>query len=1257
MLAFNPSGTLAYVTGYTFGDTVNVIQVSSNSVVNTINVGEPIDQGVAFNPSGTLAYVTGYNGDVIVIDVATNSVISNTIAVGSAPRSVAFNPSGTLAYVTNGGSPSYSVSVIPTLHVTAVQTLNSIQANTGQLQLKINPVSSTEIDFTFNGVTYAESTGSNTIYGTWDIYGFAQDNGTNLYYYGSNTVLLSNTLTIDPALSVAIHTSPVLPTSLNTGQSITFNALPSDGSGSYTTYNFIIYNSDTNIQVANDLTTTNGFVYTIPDGEAGNTLVANVFVTDSNLNTVNSVLTGALTVPLPAISESPNPFTLSNTVIDMGQYSFANTIISGAVPPYFGNWSWSNANVVGSTGTESWHNTNSLHTGVYSNSCPVYDGYIYCVGGYNSLDGSEVPTVQYAQLLGNGGTSTWQTTNALSTAIYDDSCDIYDGYIYCPGGDNSLVGGAISTVQYARIYGAAGVASWQTTTTLGTGVDFQSCASSGGYIYCAGGVTATGYVSANVQYAQLYGAAGTSTWQTATTNTMGTAIFSASCSAYNGYIICPGGADSSFNPISTVQYAQLYGAAGTSAWQTTNALGTAIGGSCSAYGGYIYCPGGGSGASIDPISTVQYAQLYGAAGTSAWKTTNTLGTAIDSQSCSAYDGYIYCPGGSTTSARAATDTNLVQYAGLINQDITGIAGLSSTNNAIPLKIGAVSSTRLDVTYAGNTFIVTPFGSNTIYGTWPFTAYVLDSSGTRTISSTNTLTINLIQTPGLITESNTAITSGQYSRLTSNPSGGTSPYTINWFDAASCSGTSIGSGSTLLVDPTSDTTYSFNSLDSASANTVECSASNTVTISSPTSTTTTTIGGTGGCPTSPCSIFSTTTTIQPLSVSVSPSSSSLYTGQDSDVVATASGGTTPYSYQWYNDTAAYADPALSTIQIAGQTSSTLSITAGNSLSEYAYFVKVTDNSGANATSNLALIVTHPLNVPKLNVTVFPTSLYVKYPDYATAYAIADGGIRPYSYQWYNDTAAYADPAFTATSIPGQTSAVFSIQAGNSNATYVYFVKVIDSANTVATSSLLHFESFTENSIITTVPTTIAPVTTTSSGGGVHGSGGTGVTTISSSVTSASAGVTVAQNGSSRLDIYGLYPNSELDLVVNGYGLGIRVNNVSSSTLGLFINNQSYLLKKGYSSIFPVSSSQQFNLTMTSFNGKNATLSLIAVPPSVQSSSLSQALSKIPIVGSIVQQASGLNAPAYAAGAAVVVIAVLYLLLRRLRIRRSRRMGSA
>ena len=71
----------------------------------------------------------------------------------------------------------------------------------------------------------------------------------------------------------------------------------------------------------------------------------------------------------------------------------------------------------------------------------------------------------------------------------------------------------------------------------------------------------------------------------------------------------------------------------------------------------------------------------------------------------------------------------------------------------------------------------------------------------------------------------------------------------------------------------------------------------------------------------------------------------------------------------------------------------------------------------------------------------------------------------------------------------------------------------------------------------------------------------------------------------------------------------MSNVSTTSLGLVINNRSVPLKKGVQSTLSVSSSQQFNITLINFNGTNATMSLCASQPAQHQAHL-QTFSSIP-----------------------------------------------
>ena len=116
------------------------------------------------------------------------------------------------------------------------------------------------------------------------------------------------------------------------------------------------------------------------------------------------------------------------------------------------------------------------------------------------------------------------------------------------------------------------------------------------------------------------------------------------------------------------------------------------------------------------------------------------------------------------------------------------------------------------------------------GLWTFKAYIVDSTGSNSATMTGNVLINPQLTAGLLT----GIQHGHRQRpgLASDCRRThrrlNSPYTYNWFNAANCGGTNIGSGATLLVSPLATNTYSFNSVDSATTKNVVCSASNTVT---------------------------------------------------------------------------------------------------------------------------------------------------------------------------------------------------------------------------------------------------------------------------------------------------------------------------------------------------------------------------------------------------------------------------------------------
>ena len=97
----------AYVANQ-FEDNISVIDISTNTVTDTVSVGS-FPNDIAITPDSDFAYVANSVSDnVSVIDTSTNTVI-DTVTVGSEPFAIAITPDGDFAYVVNTSSDNVSV--------------------------------------------------------------------------------------------------------------------------------------------------------------------------------------------------------------------------------------------------------------------------------------------------------------------------------------------------------------------------------------------------------------------------------------------------------------------------------------------------------------------------------------------------------------------------------------------------------------------------------------------------------------------------------------------------------------------------------------------------------------------------------------------------------------------------------------------------------------------------------------------------------------------------------------------------------------------------------------------------------------------------------------------------------------------------------------------------------------------------------------------------------------------------------------------
>jgi len=157
-IGLNPNTNQIYVaTG--FGDTVFVIDGSTNTYTTTINVGSS-PYAVAVNPNTNQIYIANSSSNnVTVIDGATNTTTA-TVSVGSSPVSMAVNTNTNQIYVANSSSNNVTVIDGATNTTTATVSVGSspvsvaVNPNTNQIYVANNGSNNvTVIDGTTNNTT------------------------------------------------------------------------------------------------------------------------------------------------------------------------------------------------------------------------------------------------------------------------------------------------------------------------------------------------------------------------------------------------------------------------------------------------------------------------------------------------------------------------------------------------------------------------------------------------------------------------------------------------------------------------------------------------------------------------------------------------------------------------------------------------------------------------------------------------------------------------------------------------------------------------------------------------------------------------------------------------------------------------------------------------------------------------------------------------------------------------------------------------
>jgi PKD repeat protein/KaiC/GvpD/RAD55 family RecA-like ATPase len=279
----------------------------------------------------------------------------------------------------------------------------------------------------------------------------------------------------------------------------------------------------------------------------------------------------------------------------------------------------------------------------------------------------------------------------------------------------------------------------------------------------------------------------------------------------------------------------------------------------------------------------------------------------------------------------------------------------------------------------------------------YTLYVVvtdSSSGNHTTAQSNIAPVTVNSALSASISPSSAVLDVDQSKLfASSVSGGTSPYSYQWYLNGA------------LISGATDTTWTFtpNSAGSYSAylkvtdNVAQQATSNTAAVT------------VNGAP----------------SISISPTSVAMDAGQSQLFTSSVSGGTSPYTYQWY----------LNSVSVSGATKSSWTFTP-SSHGSYNVYLQVLDAVSAVATSNTAVATVNSA----LSVMISPGSVSLGAGQSQLFTSSVSGGTPTYSYHWY----------LNGLLVSGATSSKWTFTPSSPGSNNVY-VSVTDNVGSTAASN--------------------------------------------------------------------------------------------------------------------------------------------------------------------------------------------------------------
>jgi PGF-pre-PGF domain-containing protein len=371
----------------------------------------------------------------------------------------------------------------------------------------------------------------------------ANDLGTTTSYgFGSGT----NIIVVNTAMNPQISSSPALPATLNTGQTITFNAQTGfGGGGSFNSNGLGTWTGSGNYPIpltVSSCVTYGTTVYCVGGTNAGQFNVNSVYYAPISSTGVGG---WTATTAYPANVAGESCISYGGNIYCIGGDFNVNTNTVYYAP------------ILTSNALGSWTSVTNYPVNAQLPSCLDYGSNIYCVGGVNV---NNYNSVYYAPILTSNALGSWTSVTNYPANVQGTRCILYGNNIYCVGGFMSTYTNA---VYYAPILTSNALGSWTSVTNYPTNIGWHSCTSYSNTIFCIAGYNSLGsnYVNA-IYYAPIFTSNLLGSW-TATPNYL-MALGQHSCIGYSNSITCIGGITAASVYTNAIYYTSITGTGGGS---------------------------------------------------------------------------------------------------------------------------------------------------------------------------------------------------------------------------------------------------------------------------------------------------------------------------------------------------------------------------------------------------------------------------------------------------------------------------------------------------------------------------------------------------------------------------------------------------------------------------------------------------------------------------------------------------------------------